>query len=310
METLKDFVFERVIGEDQRLKSVAVLGRFEGKDGQAVVLLSRRHFAADSLREILSLKTSISEIFSNDVYSKYEGQLPPQHAAINVDLIYPATAKHISKHSTQNYFMLQESPRDYMTITRPFIQAIDKKRIQWVYNILDKSKEVDRLLFEDPDTKNGFMLHPDLKWDQQQAESLYCIAICHSREVQSMRDITPTNISMLKNIRDKSCAEIAKRYGVPASKLRVFIHYQPSYYHFHVHFCHVNLEGMGAVAGRAHLLSDVIDNVENIAEDYYSRRTLTMVLGENDPLVGAFIEAKGMDWLQEGHSMCHTMPVM
>jgi hypothetical protein len=26
--------------------------------------------------------------------------------------------------------------------------------------------EVERLLFEDPDPDTGFMLHPDLKWDQ------------------------------------------------------------------------------------------------------------------------------------------------
>ena len=39
--------------------------------------------------------------------------------------------------------------------------------------------EVERLLFEDPDPETGFMLHPDLKWDQTHPQSLYCIALCH-----------------------------------------------------------------------------------------------------------------------------------
>jgi len=38
---------------------------------------------------------------------------------------------------------------------------------------------VDRLLFDDPDPDMGFMLHPDLKWDQTQPQSLYCLALCH-----------------------------------------------------------------------------------------------------------------------------------
>jgi m7GpppX diphosphatase len=41
------------------------------------------------------------------------------------------------------------------------------------------------------------------------------------------------------------------------------VHYQPSYYHFHLHFTHLQLdEGHGMAAGKAHLLEDVIDNLE------------------------------------------------
>ena len=41
--------------------------------------------------------------------------------------------------------------------------------------------EVERLLFEDAESETGFMLHPDLKWDQTQPQSLYCLALCHRR---------------------------------------------------------------------------------------------------------------------------------
>ena len=49
------------------------------------------------------------------------------------------------------------------------------------------------------------------------------------------------------------------RYGVAADQLRVYLHYQPSYYHLHMHFLHVKHDaGMGMAVGKAHLLSDVI----------------------------------------------------
>lgn len=52
---------------------------------------------------------------------------------------------------------------------------------------------------------------------------------------------------------------IEELYGVRADQLRVFVHYQPSYYHFHVHVCHVALAASAGMAvGKAHLLDDII----------------------------------------------------
>ena len=42
-------------------------------------------------------------------------------------------------------------------------------------------------------------------------------------------------------------------------ELRVYMHYQPSYYHLHMHFLHVGCDAeAGMAAGKAHLLDDVI----------------------------------------------------
>jgi hypothetical protein len=71
--------------------------------------------------------------------------------------------------------------------------------------------EVERLLFEDPDEQLGFMLHPDMKWDQTQMNGLYCLAICHRRDVRSLRDLNASHLPMLRNIRDKSLAAIKVR---------------------------------------------------------------------------------------------------
>ena len=49
---------------------------------------------------------------------------------------------------------------------------------------------------------------------------------------------------------------ILSRHEVAAEQLRVYLHYQPSYYHLHVHFLHVKHDaGMGMAVGKAHLLS-------------------------------------------------------
>ena len=73
-------------------------------------------------------------------------------------------------------------------------------------------------------------------------------------------------------------------YQVPANQIRAYLHYQPSYYHLHVHFTHVKYEAPRILIGQAHLLNDVIDNIENIDPHYYQKRTLTCVVMETSPL--------------------------
>jgi m7GpppX diphosphatase len=41
-----------------------------------------------------------------------------------------------------------------------------------VFNILDGKKEADRILFRDDDPTTGFIILPDLKWDQTSANAL------------------------------------------------------------------------------------------------------------------------------------------
>lgn len=100
-----------------------------------------------------------------------------EHTCINVDVIFPCTAKHISKYGQQKRCIVQETAAMYNSITSPHIKALPEEALAWVYNILEKKKEVDRLLFEDPDPEIGFMLHPDLKWDQTQVT--HAVSVAH-----------------------------------------------------------------------------------------------------------------------------------
>ena len=69
-----------------------------------------------------------------------------------------------------------------------------------MYNILEGKSEADRVLYDDPDPENGFLLLPDMKWDQKDRESLYLLAIDRQRGILSMRELTAEHLPLLKNI--------------------------------------------------------------------------------------------------------------
>lgn len=293
-DKLSGFVVAETLNDDPLAKTISLLGSFtDGREGQAIVQLTRRPFTATDTQRMVQGVACRQQQFQNDVYSKYAAELAAEDSLINVDLTYPATEKHISKARTQQFVMLRESPEEYAAVTEPFVKAIPTARLAWLKNILNKSAEAERLLFEDPHPHLGFMLHPDLKWDQKTANCLYCLAICHSGEVRSLRDLATEHLPLLRNIRDKGCKAIEEKYGVKQDSLRIFMHYQPSYYHFHVHFQHIAFPGAaGAAVGKAHLLDDVIDNIKLFGGEYYQRRTLIVSIGTGDPLLEAFRKRK------------------
>ena len=72
-----------------------------------------------------------------------------------------------------------------------------------MYNILEKKKEAERIVFEDADKETGFILLPDMKWDGKQVEDLYLVAIVHKHGLKSLRDLTADHLPLLRNILDK-----------------------------------------------------------------------------------------------------------
>lgn len=66
----------------------------------------------------------------------------PLYSAVNFDVIYPATQKHISKHTAQTHRLVLEDPELYERATLPFIQSIPASRLGWVYNILEKKVRI------------------------------------------------------------------------------------------------------------------------------------------------------------------------
>lgn len=88
-------------------------------------------------------------------------------------------------------------------------------------------------------------------------------------------------------MRDRIGSLLSEKYDLDWRDVRFVVHYQPSYYHFHVHVIHVGVEGLGGtVIGQCHLLEDVIENLE-IDGEYYKKKNMTYALSNFHPLFDA-----------------------
>ncbi|KRY12827.1 Oligopeptidase A [Trichinella patagoniensis] len=101
--------------------------------------------------------------------------------------------------------------------------------------------------------------------------------------VQNVLDGTAESERIVYNDPDPEVT-IEERYGVPVNRLCIFFHYQPTYYHLHIHFTHLREATAGTSVGRAHLYADVVDNLRSDS-DYYAKRTMHFSLRNNDPLL-------------------------
>ncbi|XP_071511096.1 m7GpppX diphosphatase-like [Diadema antillarum] len=265
------------------------------KDGgkEAVLLLEKSAFSEDTLSSLMSSDTSLDRTMQNDIYGIYKGFPDKANCDIKATVIYPATEKHIQKYSFQEPHLIIESYEDYKTITKPHLDQMQFS-IQWVYNILEKKAEADRIVLEDTDPETGFVMLPDMKWDEKQTSDLYLVVIVRPRNVRSLRDLNASHLPLLRNIQEKCINCVTEKYGVAEDQLRMYFHYQPSYYHLHVHVTNLKFDAPGTHVTRAHLLSSVIANIE-LVPDYYQRVPLSFVLMENNSLLKRFQEAKKAD---------------
>jgi m7GpppX diphosphatase len=119
-----------------------------------------------------------------------------------------------------------------------------------------------------------------MKWDGQ-IENFYFLAIVHCKDLKSIRDLTGNHLKLLENLYDKSLEVIKQKYNINSNKLKIYFHYQPSFYHLHVHFSHIKYEVANVAAGRAHLLKNVIENIK-LCPDYYQKASLSFMIKKDD----------------------------
>lgn len=96
-------------------------------------------------------------------------------------------------------------------------------------------------------------------------------------------DLNDDHLTLLKNIREKGISTIKTKYGIDETRLRIYLHYQPSFYHLHVHFTFLQHDAPGIFCERSHLLDTVINNIE-LLSNYYKKATLLHILKEGETL--------------------------
>ncbi|CAK5273991.1 unnamed protein product [Mycena citricolor] len=317
---LTGFSFERILLEEPEKCRLTLLGSFPGSFSgsddpspdrlPAIIRLEKTAFPLHAVNNLFpdasnpKASTFLDDLRCmehTDIYMWLAGwfgtasmENRPQ-GDVKVNIVCPATEVHIRKYSKQRSILVTETPDLYRQIVLPFIQAFPAERTRWVDEILEGRKEQSKILFTSPE----FILLPDMKWDLHTLGSLYLLAIIRDASIRSIRDLRVQHIPLLRSIRKEVYLTVKEKWGLDAGSLRMYIHYQPSYYHFHVHIVHAEYEaGMGMSVGQAHLLDDVLSMLDLDEQDpsprggIFERMTLTYGLGEQHGLFLAMSSAQ------------------
>jgi len=213
----------------------------------------------------------------------------------NVELISPASERQISRAMPSfGSTLIHETPELYQKVVLPYIQSIvNGGSLGWINNVIEVKKEKERLLVNNLQ----FLVNIDTKWrshppplstpreewyNHPSVEDLYCLGIVKEKGIACLRDLTGAHIDMLKSMQEEGLKAIETIYGVKSDQIRCFVHYQPQFYHFHVHFTRLENE-IGSTVEKGHLLVDIIQNLE-MDPMYYQKRTITYKLKKLSPL--------------------------
>jgi len=169
--------------------------------------------------------------------------------------------------------MVVETPEIYAEKIRPYmLQKREEGRLNWVWNIIDGKTEVEDVIYRTPrgrDGDEGFLLLPDLNWDRKTIDGLHLLGLVERMDIWSLRDLKKKHIPWLKDMRAKLIEATVKTYPmVEEDQLKLYVHYQPTYYHFHIHIVHVALEsGATQATGKAIGLESIIEQLQSMAGD-------------------------------------------
>ncbi|XP_032683948.1 m7GpppX diphosphatase [Odontomachus brunneus] len=285
---MSNFEVTRVLQNNCARKLICVEGTFNDRADPAIVLLEQKSFPDDKVflkKGFFSEKTIYQKNCTNDVYGNYDCFPTEEYNSLRATVIHPATPNQIKKYMKQeSSYMIDETYELYQQVTLPYIESMSLS-LEWITNILEHKAEEENIIYEDTDKENGFVLVPDLIWDKQ-LNTLKLLAL-PLKKIKSLRELNGSHLPLLRNIQKAGTEAISKKFNISASQLRIYFHYQPSYYYLHVHFCYLMFEAPGIYVEKAHLLSTVIRNLE-LMPDYYTKAVLSYMIRKDTPLYERF----------------------
>ena len=148
--------------------------------------------------------------------------------------------------------------------------------MKWIYNIIDGISEQEDIIYRD----DKFLLIPNFTSSRliksnnsnvlSNAEKFHLLAIIIQKDIKSLRDLTAEHINLLQHILKNSLSTIKKIYNINEKHLKIYIHYPPSTWHLHIHFCTVaNIYASSSVE-HSYALNQIIFNL-NMCSDYYKK---------------------------------------
>ncbi|KAL4786776.1 HIT-like domain-containing protein [Aspergillus varians] len=295
---ISKFEVTRLLKQDQNGRRIVLLGSIEGQQG--LLTAERAAFATESLAVLKAFHSSITRVNNlgdNDIYRWYlassgiDADGHPSHD-LKLNVIWPCTEQHIKKYSDQVLRMVTETPEIYHDYIQPYMQAKrEQGRLNWVFNILEGRTEQEDVILRDDGhgPEDAFMMLPDLNWDRKTMGSLHLLALVHRRDIWSLRDLKKKHVPWLRYLRQRVLEGTVKMYpGLEEDQLKLYVHYQPTYYHFHIHIVNVMLEaGTTQATGKAFGLENLISQLETLSGDGEASMadvSLTYFLGEASEL--------------------------
>ncbi|EME78829.1 uncharacterized protein MYCFIDRAFT_83821 [Pseudocercospora fijiensis CIRAD86] len=270
------FKFSTLLNQDQQGRRIVLQGTISGQP--ALLLAERGAFKTEPnyLGSFSRLLAHVKTLGDNDIYHWYlansmtentiDEPTPPD---LKINLIYPCTETHIRKYSFQQARVVRETAEIYEEFVRPYMKVCrEEGRLNWVFNILEGKSEQENVLFRshEADPQDDFLLLPDLNWDRSTLGSLHLLALPMRRDIWSVRDLKKRDVEWLKHLRETLTRSVKELYaGLEEDMLKFYVHYQPTYYHFHVHVVHVDLDATGTQAvGKALGFDHVVSQLENL----------------------------------------------
>ncbi|KAJ4301639.1 hypothetical protein N0V90_003732 [Kalmusia sp. IMI 367209] len=289
------FELNRLLNQDQAGRRISLLGTIDTQP--ALLIAERAAFATDHahLSTFPTSLTKIKNLGANDIYSWFlansnpsstDNDVPPD---FKLNLIYPCTEKHIKKYSAQGVRIVTETPEVYAAYVRPWIQRQrEKGTLNWVFNIIEGRTEQEDVIYRETGHE-GFLLLPDLNWDRKTITGLHLLGLVERRDIWSVRDLKKADVEWLNHMRKKLLDATVKLYPeIERDQLKLYVHYQPTYHHFHIHIVHVMLEaGATQSVGKALGLENIISTLETLSGESSTGiqdTSLTYHLGEASEL--------------------------
>ena len=201
------------------------------------------------------------QIMSNDVFEKYKIICSPIKP-LNGELFI---CNDISKLSINTNIIMKETYDEYLD----YIKSRDIKKDLWIYNIIDGIAEQSQILYKDEEC----IIIPDFKFDNSSTSKLHILCMPTDKTIRCIRSLEQKHVELLKNMKEKTLREIKIRYNLDECNLKIYIHYNPSTYHLHIHFVNNLFHNISSSVEYSHELNNIIFNVE-LDSDYYKKIVL------------------------------------
>jgi len=203
-----------------------------------------------------------TEIFTNDAFTKYTATAVMKGEIIVCNNISKSKPKKCKK-------MVKDTYKEYLS----FIEKRDIEKDRWIYNIIDGKSEQDSILYSD----DQCIVIPTYVWDSNNIDKLHILCLPTDITLRCIRSLTNQHIALLEHMKKQTIDVIKNVYDLDETKLKIFLHYEPSTYHLHLHFVNVNSVYLNASVEHSHELNNVLFNL-SICPNYYQQIVLYKII--------------------------------